>query len=439
MGLHPYDGETKAEVHRPADAVDVPPGRRQVHLDEVAAVRRDCRWRSGRWPGMLVAYASGHEDVQGDGDGGARPAGRRPGGPVLDPGPDGGARHRDGAARAPDEGLVRPPGWPDQGRRHRRPSTATRGIPTTWPATAQGYGYLDAPRGALGHWVQIEDGKISRYQCVVPSTWNCSPRDAQGQIGPYEAALMDNHPLVDPEQPIEILRTIHSFDPCMACGVHVLDATGEARDGGEGPMTNARQRPWPGGEAPWPLRQDKVRPSLGVPLALAAPGDALDLRRAASPSWSSPASTSAGRTSDQLGRRAATIPDGLDPLHPLHGGRRSSSLPPSSGSTGCSSGTSSSGGSALFPCADHAAGRTCARCSKKYLLIEPERAPHYLGHNPLQQVTYSLLYLIAIVQVVTGFAMYGLSNPGGFFYTLFAWVGPLFGGTQIVRLRSTTC
>ena len=98
--------------------------------------------------------------------------------------------------------------------------------PATWPAKAQGYGWLDAPRGALGHWVQIENGAITRYQCVVPSTWNASPRDPQGQPGPYEAALMDNHPLVDPERPIEILRTIHSFDPCIACGVHVLDATG---------------------------------------------------------------------------------------------------------------------------------------------------------------------------------------------------------------------
>jgi Ni,Fe-hydrogenase I large subunit len=98
--------------------------------------------------------------------------------------------------------------------------------PDDWPAKTQGYGYLDAPRGALGHWVQIENGKISRYQCVVPSTWNCSPRDGKGQLGPYEAALVDNHPLLQPDQPLEILRTIHSFDPCMACGVHVLDATG---------------------------------------------------------------------------------------------------------------------------------------------------------------------------------------------------------------------
>jgi [NiFe] hydrogenase large subunit/hydrogenase large subunit len=99
--------------------------------------------------------------------------------------------------------------------------------PSHWPAKAQGYGYLDAPRGALGHWVQIENGKISRYQCVVPSTWNCSPRDGKGQMGPYEASLVDNHPLAKPDQPLEILRTIHSFDPCMACGVHVLDATGQ--------------------------------------------------------------------------------------------------------------------------------------------------------------------------------------------------------------------
>ncbi len=103
----------------------------------------------------------------------------------------------------------------------------TKWEPSSWPATAQGYGYLDAPRGALGHWVKIKGGQIEKYQCVVPSTWNCSPRGGPNvDPGPYEAALMDHHPLVDPERPIEILRTIHSFDPCMACGVHVLDGTG---------------------------------------------------------------------------------------------------------------------------------------------------------------------------------------------------------------------
>ncbi|MCU0648878.1 MAG: nickel-dependent hydrogenase large subunit [Gemmatimonadaceae bacterium] len=98
--------------------------------------------------------------------------------------------------------------------------------PSKWPAEAKGFGYMDAPRGALGHWVRVKDGKLENFQAVVPSTWNCSPRDAQGQMGPYELSLVDNHPLIDPERPLEILRTVHSFDPCLACGVHVLDATG---------------------------------------------------------------------------------------------------------------------------------------------------------------------------------------------------------------------
>ena len=67
---------------------------------------------------------------------------------------------------------------------------------------------------------------IENYQAVVPSTWNCSPRDKDGVMGPYEAALVDNHPLLDPERPLEILRTIHSFDPCLACGVHIIDTSG---------------------------------------------------------------------------------------------------------------------------------------------------------------------------------------------------------------------
>ena len=97
--------------------------------------------------------------------------------------------------------------------------------PANWPSEAQGWGHTEAPRGALGHWVHIKEGKIVNYQCVVPSTWNCSPRDARGQRGPYEAALIDT-PIADPEKPLEVLRTIHSFDPCMACGVHLVDATG---------------------------------------------------------------------------------------------------------------------------------------------------------------------------------------------------------------------
>jgi hydrogenase large subunit len=98
--------------------------------------------------------------------------------------------------------------------------------PSTWPRTAKGVGYTEAPRGALAHWIVIKDGKIDNYQAVVPSTWNAGPRDTAGQDGPYEAALK-GHKLHDAKQPIEILRTIHSFDPCIACAVHVTDPEGE--------------------------------------------------------------------------------------------------------------------------------------------------------------------------------------------------------------------
>jgi hydrogenase large subunit len=98
----------------------------------------------------------------------------------------------------------------------------TKWEPRRWPAKAKGVGYMEAPRGGLSHWIVIENGRIANYQAVVPSTWNAGPRDPQGQPGAYEAALV-GHRLADPKRPIEILRTIHSFDPCLACAVHVTD------------------------------------------------------------------------------------------------------------------------------------------------------------------------------------------------------------------------
>lgn len=94
--------------------------------------------------------------------------------------------------------------------------------PSSWPKTAKGVGFTEAPRGALGHWVKIENGKVSLYQAVVPTTWNAAPENQQGQKGPYEAALIGT-PMADPEQPLEILRIIHSFDPCIACAAHIID------------------------------------------------------------------------------------------------------------------------------------------------------------------------------------------------------------------------
>jgi len=90
---------------------------------------------------------------------------------------------------------------------------------------AKGYGMAEAPRGALGHWVRIEEGKVANYQAIVPSTWNAGPRDYKGRMGAYESSLIGTK-VADPEQPLEILRTIHSFDPCIACAVHLVDTKG---------------------------------------------------------------------------------------------------------------------------------------------------------------------------------------------------------------------
>jgi hydrogenase large subunit len=97
--------------------------------------------------------------------------------------------------------------------------------PKSWPADAEGVGLVEAPRGALAHWIKIHDGAIENYQLVVPTTWNGSPRDATGQRSSFEQALIGN-PVANIEEPLEILRTIHSFDPCMACAVHLYDPQG---------------------------------------------------------------------------------------------------------------------------------------------------------------------------------------------------------------------
>jgi [NiFe] hydrogenase large subunit/hydrogenase large subunit len=223
-GLHPYQGETKPKYTGPKPPWTYLQGEKKYTW--MKAPRYDGRpMEVGPLARMLVAYAAGHE--------GARALVQE----VLERLDVGPAALFSTLGRTAARGIEtvllarRLPRWYDQlVERIKGGDTQTfngaKWDPSTWPAKAQGYGYCDAARGALGHWVQIENGKIARYQCVVPSTWNCSPRDPKGQPGPYEAALMDHHPLAKPEQPLEILRTIHSFDPCMACGVHVLDATG---------------------------------------------------------------------------------------------------------------------------------------------------------------------------------------------------------------------
>lgn len=105
---------------------------------------------------------------------------------------------------------------------------STKWEPSSWPTECSGYGMIEVPRGNLSHFASIKDRKISHYQCVVPSTWLASGRDHKGITSPYEESLQSggHHPLVDKNQPLEPLRTIHSFDPCMSCAVHVLDPEG---------------------------------------------------------------------------------------------------------------------------------------------------------------------------------------------------------------------
>jgi hydrogenase large subunit len=98
--------------------------------------------------------------------------------------------------------------------------------PKTWPADAEGVGLAEAPRGALAHWIKIHDGKIENYQLVVPTTWNGSPRDTKQQRSAFEESLIGT-PVAKIDEPVEILRTIHSFDPCLACSVHLYDPEGK--------------------------------------------------------------------------------------------------------------------------------------------------------------------------------------------------------------------
>ena len=92
---------------------------------------------------------------------------------------------------------------------------------------SRGFGFHEAPRGVLSHWVVIEDNKIKNYQCVVPSTWNSGPRNQNDAMGPYEASLVGN-PVADPDRPLEVVRTVHSFDPCLACAIHLVDPKGQS-------------------------------------------------------------------------------------------------------------------------------------------------------------------------------------------------------------------
>jgi Ni,Fe-hydrogenase I large subunit len=219
---HPFDGETTPSYTGPE-----PPYERLLtdgKYSWLKSPRYDGKpMEVGPLARMLVAYASGHGRVKELVDGALGHLGV---GPAALFSTLGRVAARGVETMVLAEKLT---GWLDQladnmGRGELAIADNSKWDPASWPAECTGAGFHEAPRGALGHWVHIKDGEIANYQCVVPSTWNAGPRDAQGQRGPYEEALVGN-PVADPEQPVEILRTVHSFDPCMACGVHVVDAS----------------------------------------------------------------------------------------------------------------------------------------------------------------------------------------------------------------------
>lgn len=222
-GLHPWDGESEAKYTGPKPPFKILDTNGKYSW--VKAPRyEDQPMEVGPLARLLVAYASGHKPVQDAVNGVLKKLGVGPEALFSTLGRT--------AARGIDCLLIaqETPKWLDQlinniGKGDYSTHNNEKWDPATWPATASGYGWHEAPRGALGHWIKIKNQKILNYQAVVPSTWNASPRDAKGLRGPYEAALVGT-PMADPNKPLEILRTIHSFDPCLACAVHVFDAQG---------------------------------------------------------------------------------------------------------------------------------------------------------------------------------------------------------------------
>lgn len=222
-GKHPWEGETDPRYEGPK-----PPFETLEGFDKYSwlkAPRYDGEpMEVGPLARMLVAYASGHPDVT---------AGVTEILSALNVGAEAlfSTLGRI-AARALETKLLagRMAGWLSDleaniGTGDLAIADVSHWEPSTWPDEALGFGMEEAPRGSLGHWVVIKDRVISNYQLVVPSTWNGSPRDSDGRRGAWEEALIGT-PVADPTKPVEILRTVHSFDPCMACAVHVFDPEG---------------------------------------------------------------------------------------------------------------------------------------------------------------------------------------------------------------------
>ena len=223
-GLHPYDGETEFNYTGPE------PPYKQLDVAESYSWLKSPRWKGnvvevGPLARVLMLYATGHEQTK-ELVGMTLSQLEIPVEALF-------STLGRTAARTLETKIIGDAmqGWYDELVANIRSGDTkthneTLWNPRSWPSHAQGAGFMEAPRGGLGHWIVIDDGRITNYQAVVPSTWNAGPRDQNGLPGPYEASLVGT-PLYDPQQPIEILRTIHSFDPCIACAVHITDPDGE--------------------------------------------------------------------------------------------------------------------------------------------------------------------------------------------------------------------
>ena len=223
VAKHPWDGQTKLNYTGPK------PPYEQLDVQQKYSWLKTPRWKGhpmevGPLARLLVAYASGREEVKEVVNSTLK---------ALDV-PVAALFSTLGrtAARGLETKLVC--GWAMEfynqllaniKNGETRTADMSKWDPASWPADARGVGMTEAPRGALAHWIVIKDRTIDNYQLVVPSTWNASPRDAQGQRSAYEEALIGT-PVANVEQPLEIIRTIHSFDPCIACAVHVHDEHG---------------------------------------------------------------------------------------------------------------------------------------------------------------------------------------------------------------------
>lgn len=223
VGLHPWSGETKFNYTGPKPPYD------QLNVKDKYSWLKTPRWEGnpmevGPLARLLVGYASGNEDIKEVVNSALKQL-KVPAAALF-------STLGRTAARGLETRLVAV--WAKEFYQQllsniKNGDTRTfnneKWEPDTWPSEAKGVGLSEAPRGALAHWIVIKDKKIDNYQLVVPSTWNASPRDAAGQMSAYEAALIGT-PVNNPEQPLEILRTIHSFDPCIACAVHLYDEKG---------------------------------------------------------------------------------------------------------------------------------------------------------------------------------------------------------------------